>query len=186
MTTSSPKVRNGGQHPFAREVEPRISQSLHRLSLLLGLLFLGGCEARQQSAPGPFASAVAVAGAASVKPEESRMWMIVGERRFTVTLTDNATGHAFAEMLPLTLDMAELNENEKHADLPKALPANATRPGMIRNGDLMLYGSETLVVFYKTFASPYSYSRIGRVADPAGLAQALGQHGARVGFFRYK
>ncbi|SFB28749.1 hypothetical protein SAMN04515620_13549 [Collimonas sp. OK607] len=114
------------------------------------------------------------------------MWMIVGERRFTVTVTDNATGYAFAEMLPLTLDMAELNGNEKHVDLPKALPANATRPGMIRNGDLMLYGSKTLVVFYKTFTSPYSYSNVGRVADPAGLAQALGQHGARIEFLKCK
>lgn len=71
------------------------------------------------------------------------MWMIVGERRFTVTLTDNASGYAFAEMLPLTLDMPDLNGNEKHAKLPKALPANPTRPGMIREGDLMLYGSNT-------------------------------------------
>ncbi|MGK5081305.1 cyclophilin-like fold protein [Janthinobacterium sp. HLX7-2] len=114
------------------------------------------------------------------------MWMIVGERRFVVTLSDNATGHAFAGMLPLTLNMAELNGNEKHANLPRALPANATRPAMISNGDLMLYGSKTLVVFYKTFTSPYSYSNVGRVADPAGLAHALGQHDATVTFLKYK
>ena len=47
--------------------------------------------------------------------------------------------------------MSELNGNEKHADLPKPLPANAGRPGTIRNGDLMLYGADTLVVFYLTF-----------------------------------
>ena len=78
--------------------------------------------------------------------------------------------------------MDELNGNEKHAKLPKALPAKASRPGTIRNGDLMLYGADTLVVFYSTFNSSYSYTRLGRVDDPAGLAQALGPGGVRVVF----
>ena len=110
------------------------------------------------------------------------MWMTVGERRFAITLTDNAAARAFAELLPLTLDMAELNGNEKTVSLPKALPTNASRPGTIRNGDLMLYGSNTLVIFYLTFDSSYSYTRLGRVDDPAGLAQALGPRGVRVVF----
>ena len=74
---------------------------------------------------------------------------------------------AFAAQLPLTLDMSELNGNEKHADLPKPLPANASRPGTIRNGDLMLYGADTLVVFYLTFQSSLPYTRLGRVDDPS-------------------
>jgi hypothetical protein len=78
--------------------------------------------------------------------------------------------------------MSELNGNEKHGDLPKALPSNASRPGTIRNGDLMLYGTDSLVVFYVTFNSSYSYTRLGRVDDPAGLAQALGPRGVRVVF----
>ena len=91
-----------------------------------------------------FSLLVPGAGAASVQPEELRMWMTVGERRFAITLTDNAAARAFAAQLPLTLDMSELNGNEKHAELPKALPANASRPGTIRNGDLMLYGTDHL------------------------------------------
>jgi hypothetical protein len=75
-----------------------------------------------------------------------------------------------------------LNGNEKHADLREALPANASRPGTIRNGDLMLYGTNTLVVFYATFNSSYSYTRLGRVDDSAGLPQALGRRGVRVVF----
>jgi hypothetical protein len=46
----------------------------------------------------------------------------------------------------------------------------------------MLYGADTLVVFYSTFDSSYSYTRLGRVNDPAGLAQALGRRGVRVVF----
>jgi hypothetical protein len=112
------------------------------------------------------------------------MWMTVGERRFAITLTDNAAARAFAAQLPLTLDMSELNGNEKHADLRAALPANASRPGTIRNGDLMLYGTNTVVVFYETFDSSYAYTRLGRVDDAADLPRALGRRGVQVVFSR--
>jgi hypothetical protein len=126
-----------------------------------------------------------VAGASvTAQPEESRMWMTVGERRFAVTLADNAAARAFAAQLPLTLEMSDLNGNEKHADLPEPLPANASRPGTIRNGDLMLYGTETLVVFYETFQSSYSYTRLGRVDNPSDLPLALGPRAVRVVFSR--
>jgi len=110
------------------------------------------------------------------------MWMAIGERRFAITLSNNAAARAFAAQLPLTLAMSELNGNEKHGELPNALPANPSQPGTIRNGDVMLYGSDTLVVFYLTFNSSYSYTRLGRVDDPHGLSQALGPHGVRVSF----
>jgi len=114
--------------------------------------------------------------------ERTRMWMIVGTQRFGVTLEDNSTARAFVQLLPATFEMAELNGNEKHARLPRTVPTNAIRPGTIGAGDLMLYGKDTLVVFYKTFSSPYSYTRIGRIEDPAALDQALGSGDARVAF----
>lgn len=157
------------------------ARALRGLGILFGLLMLGGCEAGQ---PGT-SSSPAVAAAATVQPEESRMWMTLGERRFAITLTDTEAARAFAAMLPLTIDMADLNSNEKHADLSQSLPMNATRPGTIRNGDLMLYGSRTLVVFYVTFDSTYSYTRVGRVNDPSGLAQALGPREVRIVFSKY-
>jgi hypothetical protein len=110
--------------------------------------------------------------------------MTVGERTFAITLADNATARAFAAQLPLTLDMSELNGNEKHADVRAALPANASQPGEIRNGDLMLYGTNTVVVFYETFDSSYAYTRLGRVDDAADLPRALGRRGVRVVFSR--
>jgi len=110
------------------------------------------------------------------------MWMTIDTQRFRVTLEGKPTASAFVQLLPARLDMAELNGNEKHARLPRALPTNAIRPGTIRNGDLMLYGKDTLVVFYKTFDSPYSYTRIGRIEDAAALDQALGPGNPRVAF----
>jgi hypothetical protein len=129
-------------------------------------------------------AAGADAGTSAIQPKESPMWMKVGDHRFAVSLADNAAGRAFAERLPLSLQMEELNGNEKHARLPAPLPADASRPGTIRAGDLMLYGSDTFVVFYVTFQSQYAYTRIGRVDDPTGLARALGARDVRVAFSR--
>lgn len=150
---------------------------LCELGLGFGLLVLGGCDAAWSSKL-PVASEEVFGP--TIKPEELRMWMIVGDRRFAITLADNAAAHVFAAQLPLTLDMSELNGNEKYASLPKALPVNSSRPGTIRNGDLMLYGTDTLVVFYSTFSSSYSYTRLGSVDDPTDLPQALGRHDVRV------
>ena len=149
---------------------------LRALSLLLGLLLVSACQAAEPPMSSPATTGV------SKKPKESRMWMTINERRFAITLTDNDTARAFAAQLPVTLHMEELNGNEKHAKLPTALPANASRPGIIRNGDLMLYGADTFVGLYSTFNSMYSYTRIGRVDDTAGLAQALGPGGAQIIF----
>ena len=146
--------------PLAMANKTRRPWRLHLAALCIGLLSAGGSHA------------------------ESRLWMTVGERRMAVTLADTDAARAFAARLPLTLDMSDLNGNEKKFDLAKALPANASRPGTIRNGDLMLYGANTVVLFYLTFDSPYSYTRLGRVDDPNGLAQALGQRGVRVYFSR--
>lgn len=112
------------------------------------------------------------------------MWMTVGERRFAIALADTAAARALAAQLPLTLQMGELNGNEKHATLPTALPSAATRPGTLRNGDVMLYGSDTLVVFYVTFSSSYPYTPIGRVEDPADLPRVLGSRDVQVRFSR--
>ncbi|SAL83635.1 hypothetical protein AWB68_06985 [Caballeronia choica] len=174
MTTSLSVFRNIQRLPAFKNRHARGLRALRGLGLLCGLLVLGACDAAQPGASGSPTTAIAASSAATVQPEESRMWMTIGERRFAITLADTEAARAFAAMLPLSIDMADLNSNEKHAELPKSLPTNANRPGTIRSGDLMLYGSRTLVVFYLTYNSSYSYTRLGRVDDPAGLAQALG------------
>src|SRR4029079_7513474 len=89
------------------------------------------------------------------------------------TLSDNATAAAFKKLLPLSVTMTELNGNEKLFRLPGPMPARASTPASIHTGDLMLYGSSTLVLFYKSFPTTYSYTKIGRIDDPAGLEDAV-------------
>lgn len=112
----------------------------------------------------------------------SKMKIKIGNSTFDATLYDNATVTAFKYHLPMTVKMIELNGNEKYFDLPQSLPTNASNPKTIKNGDLMLYGSSTLVLFYKTFSTSYSYTKLGRIDNVTGLAAALGSGNISITF----
>ena len=110
----------------------------------------------------------------NANPASNQMRIKIDSSTFTATLYDNATATAFKNMLPMTIKMSELNGNEKYFDLSVNLPTNASNPGKIQSGDLMIYGSNTLVLFYKTFSTSYSYTRLGRINDTTGLDAAVG------------
>lgn len=106
----------------------------------------------------------------------------VGDKAFPAKLYNNAAAKKFAEMLPLTLDMSELNGNEKYFYLSENLPTAAESPDKINSGDIMLYGSSCLVLFYDSFSTSYGYTKIGYIEDTSGLADALGKGGVEVNF----
>lgn len=118
----------------------------------------------------------------TTNPAVSKMKITIGTAVFTATLSNNATGNAFKARLPLTLNMTELNSNEKYFDFQTALPSNAANPDTIKTGDILLYGSNTLVLFYKTFLTSYRYTSIARIDNPSGLAIALGSRNVTVKF----
>ncbi len=121
-------------------------------------------------------------GAGPTDTVSKRLLIRVGQRTFTATLLNNATTAAFKARLPLTLSMRELNGNEKYGDFTPGLPTNAANPGTIQTGDLMLYGSSTLVLFYESLPTSYSYTRLGRIDDLSGLARALGNGNVMITF----
>jgi hypothetical protein len=115
-------------------------------------------------------------------PTGSKMIIKIGNQKFSATLIDNATANAFKSRLPITVDMIELNGNEKFADLAFNLPTKSSNPGTIQSGDLMMYGSNTLVLFYKTFSTSYSYTKLGKIDDVKGLEAALGKGNVTLSF----
>jgi hypothetical protein len=154
--------------------------ALFAASILIGMT---SCDASQ-----PARSTAATSASAENRERPSnqsvskKMKLTIGSKSFTATLEDTPAGAKLKSMLPLTLDMSELNGNEKLHRLPTSLPTNTANPGTIRTGDLMLWQTDTLVLFYKTFQTPYSYTRLGRVDDPSGLAAAVGTGSVTVRF----
>jgi hypothetical protein len=140
------------------------------------LVGLSACDS------GPRAQPVASSERGRNEPVGRTMKLKIGSKTFTATLEDNPAVAKLRELLPLTVDMSELNGNEKLFRLPAPLPTDAADPGTIRAGDLMLWQSDTLVLFYETFETTYRYTRLGRLDDPAGLAAAVGAGGVRVTF----
>jgi flavodoxin len=108
--------------------------------------------------------------------------LIIEDTIFAAELANNATAQAFNSLLPMNLDMSELNGNEKYHYLDTALPTNAACPGTIHNGDILLYGNNCVVVFYKTFTTNYKYTKIGRIVDPSTLANAVGSSSVSIQF----
>ena len=106
----------------------------------------------------------------------------VGDKTFTATLEDNPSARAFAETFPLEVVMNELNGNEKYFYLDRDLPNAPTNVRQIHAGDLMLFGSNCVVIFYKDFSTSYNYTRLGKLEDAAALEKVLGAGNVRVKF----
>lgn len=104
----------------------------------------------------------------------------VGSQVFKADIEDTETGRAFLGKLPLTLDMSELNGNEKYC-YGVSLPKDDKYYNSIAAGDLMLYSGNCIVLFYGP-AGGYSYTRIGKLASTEGLRDALGTGSVKVSF----
>ena len=114
--------------------------------------------------------------------------IIIGTTVFTATFFQNASSNVIKAMLPLTLNMSELNKNEKYFYLTNnpfyTLSTNPTKVEHIKAGEIMLYGNNCLVLFYKSFKTSYSYTRIGQISDTTGLIEALGGGDVTITFER--
>lgn len=103
-----------------------------------------------------------------------KLTISINDYHFSAVLYDNAYSKAFSMMLPITLEMSDLNGNEKYYYLDNTLPTDSEKPKQIKSGDIMLYGDNCLVLFYKSFSSSYSYTKLGYIEDTSDLEKAVG------------
>ncbi len=99
----------------------------------------------------------------SIDKKVSNMKVIINNKEYIINLEDNDTSKKLVELLPLEVDMKELNGNEKYVYLDSKLPIDEYNPKHINKGDVMLYGNNCLVIFYKSFDTSYSYTKIGHI-----------------------
>ena len=115
--------------------------------------------------------------------EDNRgMTVIINGKEFSVSLEDNETAKAFSDMLPVMLTMSELHGNEKYYYLDTSLPSKPKNIGTIHKGDIMLYGDNCVVIFYKDFETSYTYTKIGQIENADSLEQQIGSSSVDVSF----
>ncbi len=91
--------------------------------------------------------------------------LLIDNKEYSITLEDNETVDALINNMPLNLSMSNLNGNEFYSYLDFTLPTNSYNPGKINKGDIYLYGNNCLVIFYESFNTSYSYTKIGKLDD---------------------
>ncbi len=68
-------------------------------------------------------------------------------------------------MCHLDLTLQQLNNNEQYVYLDETLPSNTSSINQIETGDVMLFGDNCLVIFFKDFNTSYQYTPIGHIDD---------------------
>ncbi len=146
-------------------------QSKSLLGLLIGVIVLIGCM---------------LAGPCMAKNNSTQINIEIGKKTFKATLYNNKTSSALLKKFPLSCKMSELNGNEKYKYLSSELPTNKKKVKRIKAGDIMLYGSDCLVVFYKSHKTSYKYTKVGHINNTSGLKKAVGKGKVKMKFTRIR
>lgn len=93
----------------------------------------------------------------------------INNKDYSVNLENNETVRQLIKVLPLEIKMDDLNGNEKYAYLDTSLLANKESINHINAGDIMLFGDNCLVIFYKSFDTTYKYTKIGHIDNLPNL-----------------
>jgi len=101
--------------------------------------------------------------------EIKTMKVIINGKEYIAKLENNETVKDFAKLIPTELQMNELNGNEKYVYLDTKLATDPYNPQKINKGDIMLYGDNCLVIFYKSFDTSYRYTKIGHIDNLSDL-----------------
>ena len=95
----------------------------------------------------------------------------INDNTYTLVLENNKTAEEFYQLLPKDFNMSELNGNEKYIYMDNSLATSSYYPKHIEKGDVMLYGDDCLVIFYKSFDTNYSYTKIGHINNLDNLGK---------------
>ena len=105
---------------------------------------------------------------------EDSYYIKIGEKTFPFTLKNTSAANELKAKLPLKIQMTNFNGNEVYYTFSDSFTTNTKSVGTINTGDIYLYQSNTLVLFYKTFTTTYSYTELGSLTNSEGLAEAIG------------
>ena len=175
-----------------------MEQLIKMLSIIVLIFFSSGCDKQTENAVSEIytdsenaedsaeqSTSQTVESAAEQAEENTNLSgfnIHIGENIFYAELYDTAAAEEFTKLLPITIDMTELNGNEKYYYLNETLTTDSKVPDMIHTGDIMLFGSNCIVLFYEDFSTSYSYTPIVHIEDTNGLESALGSGNVTISF----
>ena len=131
--------------------------------IIISILLVTGCNYNEKKSDNKNETKTQITN--GIDEEDKIVKVKIDDNYYAIDLEENDTVKEFINILPKEFNMTELNGNEKYIYLDHALPTNEYNPGYINKGDVMLYGNNCLVIFYKSFNSNYSYTKIGHIND---------------------
>lgn len=114
--------------------------------------------------------------------EEAMLKITVGDRELLAAFEDNSSAEEFKALLaqgPVTVEMEDYGGFEKVGPLGTALTRNDTQI-TTQPGDIILYQGNQITIYYDT--NTWSFTRLARINDPAGLKEILGDGTVQVIF----
>lgn len=78
--------------------------------------------------------------------------------------------------------MKDLHQNEKYHYFNQSLPTQIEDIDYIHTGELMLFETNCLVLFYDDFSTNYAYTRIGYIENNDEIKNILGEGQVEVEF----
>ena len=102
---------------------------------------------------------------------DAKLEIVIGSAVFTAALADTTAAQEFVQMLPMTITLDDYGGFEKVGSLGRSLTTSNSQTTTTA-GDIVLYNGSNIVMFYGS--NSWSYTRLGKIDDLTGWADALG------------
>lgn len=105
---------------------------------------------------------------------ENTFYVSVGGVSFSAAFAETSGAQALKELLsngPITISMSDYGGFEKVGSLGQSLTTSDSQT-TTQSGDIVLYQGNQIVIFYGS--NSWSYTRLGKINDLTGWADALG------------
>ena len=106
----------------------------------------------------------------------------IKNKKYEAILYDNSTTKELIKKFPITITMSDLNGNEKYYNFSKSFSTSSENVANINKGDIMLFGDNCLVIFYKSFSTRYKYTKLGYIKNTEDLENSLGKGDIEITF----
>ena len=106
----------------------------------------------------------------------------IKNKKYEAILYDNSTVRELIKNFPISITMSDLNGNEKYYNFSKSFSTSSENVANINKGDIMLFGNNCLVIFYKSFSTRYRYTKLGYIKNLEDLENSLGKGDIEITF----